>query len=73
MLSRSWDEKGSRGLQDDNGWGQEAKEMGRRTRWPEFLSALIRDILDLLLLPATDLKCQRSLSGLKVNPPACSY
>lgn len=71
MLSMSWDERRSRGLQDDNGRGQEAKETGRCTRWPEFLSCLIRDILDLFLLPATDLHWQRSL--LKVTPSACPY
>lgn len=42
--------------------------MGRLTRWPEFLPCVIRDILDLFLLPTADLKCQRSLSGSKVTP-----
>lgn len=42
--------------------------MGRLTRWPEFLPCVIRDILDLFLLPTADLKCQRSLSESKVTP-----
>lgn len=79
LVQQAWDaeyELGWKGEQGPAGWqwmGQEAKETGRLTRWPKFLSCLIRDILDLFLLPATDLKCQRSLSGLKVTPSACPH
>lgn len=46
--------KGGAGVCKRQWLGQKAKETGRRTRWPKFLSCLIRDISDLFLLPAID-------------------
>lgn len=53
---------------DDNSGSRRQRILLEPTRWPKFLLRLIRDLSDLFTLPASDLRIQRSLLGLKVIP-----